>query len=121
MVFKVFMNWPKYCDNKDYQNWWRMQGFCVDLGVATGVKVAGNIWNIIMDFVLALFPWMVVWKLQIRRWEKVGLCATLSLGILVAVISAIRQAWQDNPANSKLDDWYYCESVLFGPLWLYGF
>ncbi|KAI0177328.1 hypothetical protein BJ166DRAFT_21156 [Pestalotiopsis sp. NC0098] len=107
MVLKVFMNWPKYCDNKDYQNWWRMQGFCIDLGIATGVKVAGNIWNIIMDFVLALFPWMVVWKLQIRRWEKVGLCATLSLGILVAVISAIRQAWQDNPANSKLDDWYY--------------
>lgn len=107
MVLKVFMNWPKYCGNKDYQNYWRMQGFCVDYGIATGVKIAGNIWNIVMDFALALFPWIVIWKLNIKRWEKVGLCATLSLGIIVAIISAIRQAWQDNPANSKLDDWYY--------------
>ncbi|KAF3005222.1 hypothetical protein E8E14_001332 [Neopestalotiopsis sp. 37M] len=107
MVLKVFMNWPKYCGNKDYQNHWRMQGFCVDYGIATGVKIAGNIWNIVMDFALALFPWIVIWKLNIKRWEKVGLCATLSLGIIVAIISAIRQAWQDNPANSKLDDWYY--------------
>ncbi|ETS75745.1 hypothetical protein PFICI_12689 [Pestalotiopsis fici W106-1] len=107
MVLKVFMNWPKYCGNADYQNYWRMQGFCVDYGIAAGVKVAGNIWNIVMDFALALFPWMVIWKLSIKRWEKIGLCATLSLGILVAIISAIRQAWQNDPANSKLDDWYY--------------
>lgn len=113
MVLKVFMNWPKYCGNKDYQNYWRMQGFCVDYGIATGVKIAGNIWNIVMDFALALFPWIVIWKLNIKRWEKVGLCATLSLGIIVAIISAIRQAWQDNPANSKLDDWYYCEFTLW--------
>ena len=30
--------------------------------------------HVAVDFVLPLFPWMVIWKLQIRRWEKVGLC-----------------------------------------------
>ncbi|KAK9771792.1 hypothetical protein SCAR479_11580 [Seiridium cardinale] len=107
VVLKVFMNWSQYCDEPADQNYWRMQGFCLNYEAVSRTKAAGNIWNIIMDFVLALFPWMVIWKLKISQWEKIGLCGTMSLGVVVAVISAIRQAWMDNPASTQYDDLYF--------------
>lgn len=35
-----------------------------------------------MDFVFALFPWIIAWKLNMRRNEKIALSATLSLGAM---------------------------------------
>jgi hypothetical protein len=40
---------------------------------------SGSVYNIIMDFVLATFPWILTWNLDMRRAEKVGLCITMSL------------------------------------------
>lgn len=40
---------------------------------------------------------MVTWKLKISIKEKVALCITMSLGVVVAVISAVRTAWMNNP------------------------
>jgi hypothetical protein len=34
------------------------------------------------DFVLALLPWTIVWKLQMRKKEKLGVAFAMSLGIL---------------------------------------
>jgi len=35
-----------------------------------------------MDFVLALLPWKVIWKLQMKRKEKFGVALAMSMGIL---------------------------------------
>ena len=35
-----------------------------------------------MDFSLALLPWKILWKLQMRTTEKIGVCFAMSLGIL---------------------------------------
>lgn len=32
-----------------------------------------------MDFVLATFPWVLTWNLDMRKAEKIGLCVTMSL------------------------------------------
>lgn len=37
------------------------------------------VYNIIMDFILATFPWIITWNLDMRRVEKIGLCVTMSL------------------------------------------
>lgn len=34
------------------------------------------------DFVLALLPWTIVWNLQMRRKEKIGVACAMSLGVL---------------------------------------
>jgi hypothetical protein len=58
-----------------------------------------------MDFVLALFPWIITWDLDMRKVEKIGLCVTMSLGMVVAIVAAIRTGWKDG-ANVK-DEWYF--------------
>lgn len=41
-----------------------------------------SVYNIVMDFVFATFPWLITRKLEMRRAEKVGLCITMSLGMM---------------------------------------
>lgn len=41
-----------------------------------------SVYNIIMDFVFACFPWLIVRGLEMKRAEKVGLCFTMSLGMM---------------------------------------
>jgi hypothetical protein len=36
----------------------------------------------IMDLVLALLPWTVIWKLQMKRKEKIGVALAMSMGVL---------------------------------------
>lgn len=107
LVLKVFVNWSKYCDKSGYQNWWRMPGFCIDYQAVHDIKNGGNIFNIVADFVLALFPWMVTWKLKISLKEKIALCITMSLGIVVAIISAVRTAWMNDPSVDAYNDYYF--------------
>lgn len=40
-----------------------------------------------MDFALALFPWAITMKLRMRKYEKIGLALTMSLGMLYVAIS----------------------------------
>ena len=34
------------------------------------------------EFALALLPWKVIWNLQMKRKEKVGVAIAMSMGIL---------------------------------------
>lgn len=70
-----------------------------------GSLLTSSVYNIIMDFVMATFPWLITWNLDMRKVEKVGLCLTMSLGMIVAIIAAIRTGWKDG-GNPK-DEWYF--------------
>lgn len=45
-------------------------------------------YNIIMDFVFASFPWLITRSLNINRVEKIGLCAAMSLGMVWVATAA---------------------------------
>ncbi|KAH6665391.1 hypothetical protein B0J14DRAFT_231341 [Halenospora varia] len=107
MILKVFFQWAKYCGKKDYQNWYRIQGPCINYTAEEDIKVAGNTYNIIMDFIFACFPWWITWSLEkMRRIEKFALCATMSLGMVVAIISAVRTTWKDREIMHVHDEYY---------------
>jgi hypothetical protein len=42
MIIKVFFQWAKYCGKDDYQNWYRLQGPCINYGFEEKFKVGGN-------------------------------------------------------------------------------
>ncbi|KAH7139878.1 hypothetical protein B0J13DRAFT_558589 [Dactylonectria estremocensis] len=103
MVLKVLFQWAKVCDKDGYQNWYRLD-FCIGWQFRDSFKEGGNVYNVIMDFIFASFPWLITRSLEMRRVEKIGLCATMSLGMIVAIVSAIRIAWKDT-GNDR--DAYY--------------
>lgn len=76
-------------------------------------------WNIITDFVLALFPWMVTWNMKIRRIEKIGICVTMSLGVFVAAFSTIRTTYMMNPTINDYNSGYF-ERQGLSMIWFMG-
>ncbi|KAF4960127.1 hypothetical protein FGADI_1145 [Fusarium gaditjirri] len=103
MIVKVFFQWAKVCGKPTYDNWYRFD-FCLDSKFRNDFKEGGNIYNIIMDFVFACFPWLITRGLEMKMAEKIGLCFTMSLGMIVAIVSAIRVSWKDQ-GNGR--DAYY--------------
>ena len=104
MIAKVITQWGKVCGKKNYDVEWRLN-FCLEPKFRDSFKEGGNVYNIIMDFVLAAFPWVLTWNLDMRKVEKIGLCITMSLGMVVAIVSAVRTNWKDE-GNVK-DAWYF--------------
>lgn len=104
MFVKILFQWAQICDKDGYQQYWRLN-FCINWRVREEFKEGGNVYNIIMDFVFAMFPWLITRKLEMRRAEKIGLCATMSLGMIVAIVSAIRVGWKDE--GNDRDEYYF--------------
>ncbi|PVH98270.1 hypothetical protein DM02DRAFT_51978 [Periconia macrospinosa] len=109
MVAKCIIQWGKVCDEKSYEVWYRVD-FCLDSKFRNDFKEGGNIYNIVMDFILAAFPWFLTWNLPMRRSEKIGLCVAMSLGVVVASVAAARVAWKDE--GNKRDPLYYWRNGL---------
>ncbi len=42
MLVKVFFQWAKYCGKDDYQQWYRIQGFCINYNFEQNFKEGGN-------------------------------------------------------------------------------
>ncbi|KAJ5046321.1 uncharacterized protein L3040_003568 [Drepanopeziza brunnea f. sp. 'multigermtubi'] len=106
MITKVFFQWAPFCGRPKTQVWYRLQGPCIDFDAVSDFRVGGNYYNVIMDFVFALFPWWITWNLDMRRIEKIALCSTMSLGMIIAISTAVRTVWRDG-AQFGLDDRYY--------------
>ncbi|KAF7534431.1 hypothetical protein G7054_g6226 [Neopestalotiopsis clavispora] len=81
MIVKVVLQWAKVCGKDSYDVWYRLD-ICLDSKFRDDFKEGGNVYNIIMDFIFATFPWFITRSLEMRRLEKVGLCVTLSLGMV---------------------------------------
>ncbi|KXS96012.1 hypothetical protein AC578_3915 [Pseudocercospora eumusae] len=106
---KIIVEWGKVCDSASYDVWYRLD-FCLDKRARNQVKEGGNYYNIIMDFVFAAFPWIITYSLDMKRKEKIGLCLTMSLGMVVAIESAIRTDWKFD--GNKEDEWYFWRNAM---------
>ncbi|OJD32664.1 uncharacterized protein BKCO1_3700055 [Diplodia corticola] len=113
MIFRCIFQWAKVCGKSSYDVWYRLN-FCLNWTFRDNFKEGGNVYNIIMDFVFAVFPWFITWNLDMRKGEKIGLCLTMSLGMIVAVVSAVRTGWKDE-GNQK--DAYYFERNAHSNVW----
>lgn len=104
LVILLFLNWVNYCGQDVY--WWKMPAVCAPYDTIFQIKIGQNVFNIIIDFVLSLFPWLVTWKLRIERYEKVGLCVAMSLGTIIAIFTSVRTWYMLDPNLNTYDSWY---------------
>ncbi|KAK4208301.1 hypothetical protein QBC37DRAFT_379248 [Rhypophila decipiens] len=45
------------------------------------------IWAIIIDFFLAVFPWFMLWKINMKRSKKLVICISLNLGVIAGALA----------------------------------
>ncbi|KAK0724615.1 hypothetical protein B0H67DRAFT_632183 [Lasiosphaeris hirsuta] len=69
-----------------------INGICWDPKVNTYFGVFASVYSGLMDIVLALLPWMIIWKLQMRRKEKVGIAVAMSMGVFAGCAAFIKSS-----------------------------
>ena len=57
-------------------------GTCWDFVPFHSFGIFIGVYSAFTDFLLALFPWVLVWHLRMRRLEKAGICIAMSMGVL---------------------------------------
>ncbi len=57
-------------------------GTCWSSAVTNGYGVFSGVYSGVMDITLALLPWKIVWNLQMRKQEKLGVAIGMSMGLL---------------------------------------
>ncbi|ROW00793.1 hypothetical protein VMCG_06499 [Cytospora schulzeri] len=105
LVVVLVVNWTNYCGETAY--WWRMPSVCAPYDTVFGIKIGQNIYNIVLDFVLSLIPWAIMWNLNIEKYDKIGLCVTMSLGVLIAIFTSVRTWYMLSPDLNEYNAWYF--------------
>ncbi|KAJ5493721.1 hypothetical protein N7463_009808 [Penicillium fimorum] len=85
-------------------------GCSLDLALVATIMCA---WSAVLDFVLALFPWVALWNLNMKKKEKYTICISLSLGIFAGICGVVRTTGLD--ALTQSTDYLYAttDSVMW--------
>ncbi len=59
-----------------------VMGTCWSTEIINGYDIFSSVYAGIMDIALALLPWKIVWNLQMKPAEKIGVAIGMSMGLL---------------------------------------
>jgi hypothetical protein len=59
-----------------------MPGTCWNPASKIDYDIFSGTWSGLMDLTLALLPWKIVWGLQMKKKEKLGVAIAMSMGVL---------------------------------------
>jgi len=59
-----------------------VEGTCWDPTVTVHYHIFSAAYSAFMDITLAMLPWKVIWGLQMKRREKIGVAVAMSMGVL---------------------------------------
>ncbi|KAM0270241.1 hypothetical protein ACHAQH_009511 [Verticillium albo-atrum] len=85
----VVMTWAR-CSPVEKNYKFDLPGHCWDARINADYMIFASAYSGIMDIVLALLPWQVLWKLQLNAKEKLGVGIAMSLGIFAGVIAFVK-------------------------------
>lgn len=75
------------------KGWFRdIPGTCWSPEVSVIYGVFASTYSGSVDIVLALLPWSIVWNLQMRKKEKVGVAVAMSMGVFAGCTAFIKSA-----------------------------
>ncbi|KAH8651058.1 hypothetical protein BX600DRAFT_387643 [Xylariales sp. PMI_506] len=87
---------------------------CVDDNVVIDLGVYAAGYSAAMDLVLTAFPSLVIWKLNIKRRDKIGIIISMSLGIVAGVVGLYKTS--TIPGVARNADFTY--GTTFPLIWL---
>ncbi|KAI9931469.1 hypothetical protein ASPWEDRAFT_398146 [Aspergillus wentii DTO 134E9] len=88
-----------------------IEATCWSPDVVTHLALFAGAYSGLMDLVLAMLPWWVIWKLQMKRREKTGIAIAMSLGVFAAATAFVKTSYLPN-LSKQSDFTYYCGDIL---------
>ncbi|KAL2141605.1 hypothetical protein VTI28DRAFT_2151 [Corynascus sepedonium] len=87
---------------------------CVDGNKVIGLGVYAAGYSAVMDLVLTAFPSLVIWNLQMQKREKIGVIASMSLGVVAGAVGIYKSS--TIPAVSRSADFTHGTALVL--IWL---
>ncbi|UPX11265.1 uncharacterized protein EKO05_0001879 [Ascochyta rabiei] len=69
------------------------EGTCWDNRIVIYFCIFVGAYSSLMDFLLAICPWLIIHRLQMRRREKLSIIFAMSLGCLAGIACAVKTAY----------------------------
>ncbi|KAK4148684.1 hypothetical protein C8A00DRAFT_47524 [Chaetomidium leptoderma] len=85
---------------------WRpqLEGYCWPKGIQIHYNIFTAIYSGVMDIVLAIMPWKIIWALTMNRKEKIGVMVAMSMGIFAGITSLIKITQLPSISNSTFTE-----------------
>ncbi|KAI0595436.1 hypothetical protein F4775DRAFT_595222 [Biscogniauxia sp. FL1348] len=90
IAISVILRWVQCQPVRKVWDFYGTEGTCLDRNSILAVTYAAAAYSAFMDFVLALLPWPVISKLQMKTSEKIGVSVALSMGIFAGATAIVR-------------------------------
>ncbi|SPO06445.1 uncharacterized protein DNG_09135 [Cephalotrichum gorgonifer] len=65
-------------------------GTCWDPNIVPNYNIFSSSYSAAMDIVLAMLPWTVIWGLQMKKKEKIGVAVAMSCGIFAGITAIVK-------------------------------
>ncbi|KAJ5946083.1 hypothetical protein N7454_002922 [Penicillium verhagenii] len=72
---------------------------CWPTDVFENIGITAGAYSGCMDLVLAFFPWIILWKIQMKKRDKFGIMIAMSLGIFASIAAFIKTSKLVNVSN----------------------
>ncbi|MCJ1469741.1 hypothetical protein MMC07_008382 [Pseudocyphellaria aurata] len=89
-----------------------IHGKCFSKGQKERIIIAQAVISAVSDFAFASYPILILWKVQLKRKTKIGLCCLMGLGVITGVCCIVRTVlnYQSIPADityGGITNWYW--------------
>ncbi|KAK5651492.1 hypothetical protein OQA88_11946 [Cercophora sp. LCS_1] len=89
----------------EVKSWDRsVEGKCLPLGFIINLVYVSGAYSAACDFVLAMLPWPIIWNLQMKKKEKLGVGIAMSMGVLAGIMATIKTAHLDKLSTNDSYD-----------------
>ncbi|KAK1832265.1 hypothetical protein QBC39DRAFT_433348 [Podospora conica] len=65
-------------------------GTCWEASVIVNYNIFSAAYSAAMDLALALLPWKLIWGLQMKKKEKIGVAVAMSCGVFAAITAIVK-------------------------------
>ncbi|KAI1499427.1 hypothetical protein F5X99DRAFT_430697 [Biscogniauxia marginata] len=103
-VVSSFQSFASSCGSPTADKW-TLPGGCWSLDADLGLSSFIGGYNALMELILAFLPWRIIWNLRLARAEKIGICISMSLGVIAAIV-AIARIVVTSTVSIGVDVWY---------------
>ncbi|KAI3539386.1 hypothetical protein CABS01_07633 [Colletotrichum abscissum] len=82
--------WKAACDRPSDSYEAVLPGSCWRVEDSVIMHMVSNAYSALVDFILSLLPWPMIWRLGLKRHEKIGVAVAMSLGVIAGLVGVIK-------------------------------
>ncbi|KAM0328130.1 hypothetical protein ACHAQA_005535 [Verticillium albo-atrum] len=107
-IVHIFASWQQICGAPDDGH---LGSKCWALHQSVTFTVFSAVYSALCDFILALLPWKMIFNLQMKRSERLGIAIALSMGVIAGITGVMKAYTGYKLIDVRNPDYLYNQAV----------